>query len=395
MPLDLHITVVALLSSAMLMTSCNGQVTTSAEAGANEQPGKTQPSGTDTTPVAEYIVAAHEDSKGNLWFGTNGQGVARWDGSELRYYSIAEGLIGDVVTGIAEDRNGDLWFGTHSGASRYNPSAALGASGSAFTGFGSAEGLHGQGCKLLVDRNGTVWAGTSDGVFRLVGERFIAFEVPIPAIEAPSYKMTPGKIWDLFEDSKGNIWFARDGYGACKYDPSAAPRTGCSLFTHFTKKDGLCSNNVASIAEDKHGNIWFGSITSDHPNYIEEGGVSRYDPSASLRTGGKAFTQFPDVDGLTANDIYNLYADRAGNIWIGAVRKGAYLFDASTALSTGSTTFTLFDKTDRPDLTKYFAIQAFVEDSHGTLWFGFSGGLFRFNGSSFVNVTRGGPWKSP
>ncbi|MBK8226140.1 MAG: hypothetical protein IPK70_03060 [Flavobacteriales bacterium] len=371
MPLGPHITVVALFSSALFMTSCNGQVPASAETDGTEQPGVTQPSGPDTAQIAEYIVAAHEDSKGNLWFGTNGQGVARWDGSALRYFSMAEGLIGDVVTGIAEDRNGDMWFGTHSGASRYDPSAALSASGGAFTGFGSAEGLHGQGCKLLVDRNGTVWAGTSDGVFRLVGERFIAFEVPIPAIEAPSYKMTPGKIWDLFEDSKGNIWFARDGYGTCKYDGST--------FTHFTKKDGLCSNNVASIAEDKHGHIWFGSITSDHPNYIEEGGVSRYD--------GKTFTRFPDVDGLNDNDIYNLYTDRAGNIWIGAVRKGAYRFDGKT--------FTLFDRTDRPDLTTYFAIQAFVEDSHGTLWFGFSGGLFRFNGSSFVNVTRGGPWESP
>ncbi len=381
MLLGLHTTAVALFASTMLMTSCNGQVPATGESGA------TRPSGTDTAQVAEYIVAAHEDSKGNLWFGTNGQGVARWDGSALRYYSIAEGLIGDVVTGIAEDQAGNLWFGTHSGASRYD--------GITFTSFGSAAGLRGSGCKVLVDRNGTVWAGTSDGVFRLDtsaslstgGERFTAFEVPIPAIEEPSYKMNPGKVWDLCEDSKGNIWFGRDGYGACKYNPGSSPGAGSSTFTHFTKKDGLCSNNVASIAEDKRGNIWFGSITSDFPEYIEEGGVSRYD--------GKTFTRFPDVDGLTANDIYNLYADRAGNIWIGAVRKGAYRFDASTALGTDGETFTLFDKTDRPDLTKYFAIQAFVEDRHGTLWFGFSGGLFRFNGSSFVNVTRGGPWVSP
>lgn len=29
----------------------------------------------------------------------------------------------------------------------------------------------------------------------------------------------------------------------------------------------------------------------------------------------------------------------------------------------------------------------------GALWFGFSGGLFRFDGTSFVNVTRSGPWR--
>ena len=357
------IAVLPLLATVLLMSSCNGQVGALQEGEGTDTASATAPTTNDTAQVAEYIVAAFEDSKGNLWFGTNGQGVARYDGKELRYFSIAEGLIGDVVTGIAEDRDGNLWFGTHTGASSYN--------GETFTDYGSADGLQGSGCKMLVDRNGVVWAGTSDGVFRLDGPRFTGFEVPIPVIDTPSYKMSPGKVWDLFEDSKGNLWFARDGYGACKFNGKD--------FIHFTKKDGLCSNNVASIVEDAQGNIWFGSITSDFPEYIEEGGVSRFD--------GKIFTQFPEVKGLTANDIYNLYADRAGNIWIGAVRVGAYRFDGKS--------FTLFDKTDRPDLTRYFAIQAFAEDRHGTLWFGFSGGLFRFNGSSFVNVTQGGPWKSP
>jgi ligand-binding sensor domain-containing protein len=359
-----------LLATYLLMSSCSGQVPASTEGEATDPASALAQAPADTIQVAEYIVAAYEDSKGGLWFGTNGQGVARWDGNALRYFSTGEGLIDNVVTGIAEDRVGDLWFGTHAGVSRYD--------GTTFTGFGPAEGLVGSGCKVLVDRQGHVWAGTSAGVFRFAADRFTAFELPLPVIDSPSYKMNPGKVWALFEDSKGNLWFARDGYGACKYDGQA--------FTHFTKKDGLCSNNVASIAEDPQGHIWFGSITSDFPP-INEGGVARYDPSASLRTDGETFTQFPDVKGLTANDVYNLYTDRAGHIWIGAVRVGAYRYDGKD--------FTFFDKTDRPDLTKYFGIQAFVEDHQGTLWFGFSGGLFRFNGNSFVNVTRGGSWSSP
>lgn len=354
----------------LLFASCSGQVSRPA-AVISGTASSSQVVVGDTNQIDAYVVAAFEDSKGNLWFGTNGQGVARYDGTALRYFSIAEGLIDNVVTGIAEDGAGNLWFGTQAGASRFD--------GKAFTGFGPAEGLPGAGCKMLVDHTGGVWAGTSEGVFRSDGERFRAFDLPIPKMDEITYKMAPGKVWDLFEDAKGNIWIARDGYGACKYDPSAALGTGGTAFTHFTKKDGLCSNNVASIAEDAKGNIWFGSITSDHPRYIEEGGVSRFD--------GKSFTRFPEVRGLTANDIYNLFTDRSGNVWIGAVRVGAYRYDG--------TTFTLFEKTDRPDLTKYFAIQAFVADRNGTLWFGFSGGLFRFNGSSFVNVRRGGPWTIP
>lgn len=67
---------------------------------------------------------------------------------------------------------------------------------------------------------------------------------------------------------------------------------------------------------------------------------------------------------------------------------------ASEARSaTTSTGFTLFDETDRPDLTATFDVQAIVEDREGRLWFGFSGGLLRFDGRRFVRVGREGPWQ--
>jgi ligand-binding sensor domain-containing protein len=359
-------TIVA-LSSISFLAACRGQ----AEPQDPEAAARTPPAASDTAQIDAYVVAAFEDRAGNLWFGTNGQGVARWDGRTLRYFSIPEGLIDNVVTGIAEDGADNLWFGTQAGASRYD--------GTSFTNFGPAAGLPGAGCKVLVDRQGVLWAGTSAGAFRFANERFHAFALPIPELAQVSYKMVPGKVWDLFEDRRGNLWFGRDSYGACRYDGKG--------FTHFTKADGLCSNNVASIQEDSQGNLWFGSISSDLPQTIEEGGVSLYT--------GDSFTRFPELRGLVANDIYNIYADRQGHVWIGAVRVGAYRVGLSTRSGTKGPSFTLFDQTDRPDLTTHFGIQAFVQDRHGTLWFGFSGGLFRFDGSSFVNVTRGGPWASP
>lgn len=382
------------LCAALFVAACGAQVD-ARRSGAATEPRAAPAQAGDSAQIAEYVVAAFEDSRGHLWWGTNGQGVARYAPANaegpgtLRYFSVEQGLIGDVVTGITEDREGRVWFGTHTGASRYDPAAAESGAGSGFTGFGSEKGLHGAGCKLLVDRRGDVWAGTQVGVFRFDGEQFHPFELPIPTIERPSYKIVLGKVWDLFEDSRGHLWFARDGYGACRYEPARALEPDGAAFTLFTQRDGLCSNNVSGIVEDAEGHLWFGSITSDHPRYIQEGGVSRYDPAKA------AFTQFPAAQGLTANDVYTVYADRAGNVWVCAVRVGVYRFAPAATGSPEDPPFALFDRTDRPDLTTVFGVQAMLEDRHGTLWAGFSGGLFRFDGASFVNVTQAGPWTSP
>lgn len=371
-----------LIAFALSMASCSAQ-TPPSSVDARNDPAPTQDlAPVDTAQLSAYIVAALEDSKGNLWFGTVGDGVIRYTptpsvvpGERLSYFTTEDGLADMVSSSIVEDQQGNIWIGSHDGATRYD--------GTTFTAFKTPEGLHGPGCVLLVDRKGTLWAGTNDGAFRFDGTRFQPFDIPVPTIKEPSHKWVKGKIWEIIEDSKGNIWFGRDGYGATRYDPSTPLSAIGKTFTHFTKEDGLCSNNVASITEDVNGNIWFGSITSDFPP-IKEGGLSRYD--------GKSFTRFEDVKGLTANDIYTVYALRSGQVWVGAVGVGAYRYDPSNALKTDGSAFTLFDRTERPELTRYFGVQAVLEDSKGTLWFGFSGGLFRFNGTLFANVTRGGPW---
>ena len=56
--------------------------------------------------IGEYVTSAFEDSKGNLWFGTNGNGIARYDGEKLKYFTTKDGLPSDRVTALKEDSNG-------------------------------------------------------------------------------------------------------------------------------------------------------------------------------------------------------------------------------------------------------------------------------------------------
>jgi ligand-binding sensor domain-containing protein len=359
---NVHQQLYSLLFLIVFITSCNGQDKPKVSEG-NQETDKllsipfNQNVKQDTaSQISEYVVEVFEDTKGNLWFGTVSDGVARFDGKTLTYFSTKDGLCDNTVAGIAEDKEGNMWFGTHAGASKYD--------GKTFTNFTETKGLHGAGCKFLVDSKGHIWAGTNHGAFRYNGTSFSKFDIPNPVIENPSYKWVLGKVWGLMEDSKGNIWFGRDGFGACKFDGTS--------FTHFTQKDGLCSNNVSEIEEDKQGNIWFACLSYDLPKPIKEGGVCRYD--------GKTFTKYPEMEGLHKNDIYSVYADKKGDIWMGATGLGLYRYDGKS--------FKFYKGTDRMDLTWSMGIQSILEDRNGTLWCGFSGGLFRFNGTSFTNVPK-------
>ncbi len=71
-------------------------------------------------------------------------------------------------------------------------------------------------------------------------------------------------------------------------------------FTNFTTEQGLANNNVWNIAEDKAGNLWFGT---------SGGGVSRYD--------GKSFINFTTAKGLADDEVYDIVIDSQENIFIG------------------------------------------------------------------------------
>ena len=86
-----------------------------------------------------------------------------------------------------------------------------------------------------------------------------------------------GLLNNILADSKGNIWYSSD------YVNDSDPSTGGlwkfdgTIFTEFTKKDGLINTAVSFILEDKKNNIWIG--TRDIRLY-------RYD--------GKTFTSYSE-----------------------------------------------------------------------------------------------------
>jgi len=116
--------------------------------------------------------------------------------------------------------------------------------------------------------------------------------------------------------------------------------------------------------EDSKGNIWIGTFY---------GGVSRFD--------GKSFTNFTQDGVISGIEVGGFYEDKTGNIWFAAENFGVYRYDGNS--------FTNFYTKDGL-ITN--AILSIFEDTEGRFWFGGWGGLFRFDGKSFVSVTKDGPW---
>ena len=312
--------------------------------------------------VSRSVRTLYQDSRGLIWMATNGSGLALVISGKLTYFKTKDGLGSDQISDITEDIHGNMWFATTNGVSMYP--------GGEFTNFTTKDGLQdNQISSVLADSKGNVWVGTEKGVSKYDGKTFSPFELPKPSIENPTYIVSLENVWQIIEDKNGSIWFARDGYGATKYDGKN--------FTHFTKKDGLCGNDVASIVEDKSGNIWFGTIATRVPSkenkfhYIDsdDGGLSMYD--------GKSIKQFPTIKGLKANDIHALYTDTDGSVWVGAKHYGLYKYDGES--------FELFR--EGGGFTNNCP-QSVLEDTDGKMWFGFSGGLFTLTNEKVVNVTR-------
>ena len=116
--------------------------------------------GGEPTYNPNYVFSIHVDRNGDVWAGTWGGGVARYDGRRWRNYNMKAGLAGNIVYSIAESADGTMWFGTDRGVSRFD--------GKAWHNYGREQGLLNEHVyALAVVPGDEVWAGTRGAVSRL------------------------------------------------------------------------------------------------------------------------------------------------------------------------------------------------------------------------------------
>ncbi len=348
-----------LLSSATIFISCNGQVGTNSKIESN--PARRSPAvvkdfrttapNFDTSLVSQYIRSIFQDSKGNLWFGTIEDGVVRYDGKTLRYFSNPDGFINASVFAINEDKIGNLWFGTEQGIYRYD--------GKTFHHYKQEDGLSQLVISrkgILVDKSGAIWVGTHSGVYQ--------YEPSKEASGAQGFSLFPLlnsiDVAGIFEDKNGNIWFASSDKGVYRYDGK--------VIVNFNQKAGLGANYAGGIAQDPLGNMWF----------TMKNGICKFD--------GKNFTEYTANDGLGGTEFWGVIVEQSGIVWITA-RGSTTRFDSSIPLPNPKA-FTVFTSADGINC----CVQSMFQDKSGNMWWGAGNGLFQFDGKRFYQVKKKGPW---
>ena len=286
------------------------------------------------------VLTILQDSKGNIWFGTEDGGVCCFDGENFLWITENEGLGNNTVLSLCEDKAGKMWFGTNGGG-------VFCYDGKSLTGYTEKEGLNNNSVRsILQDKNGNMWFGTTgSGACRFNGKAFTYF--------GESAGLNSTIIHAMHEGKSGNIYFATEDGGVNIYDGKTVK--------YITKKRGLSSDCIVSLHEDKTGNLWIGTYDS---------GLCKYD--------GKEITVYSTSQGLTNNYILSICEDNSGSLWLATHGGGVCRFNNGS-----------FNHYTEKEGIGSNTVRSITVDKTGNLWLGtFGDGAIYYNGSSFAHYSE-------
>ncbi|MBU3682254.1 MAG: hypothetical protein FGM16_09985 [Flavobacterium sp.] len=339
----------------VILTSCNGQVKPIIQNDISSISSDKIP-----FPKGENkevrIVTGIEDANGNLWFGSIGEGLYKYDGKSFVHFGMEQGLNSNSIYSILQDKTGNVWVGTNKELNRFDgtkfESVPIVLSDKISYFYKNSNSISSPTKNtiwcMMQDRKGIIWYGTDEAIYCYDGKAFSRFIDNRTIVNKDSLNLKG--VFSILESKNGNIWFAEcAGEGVSSFD-------GKTLSTIIPYNE---IGRTDRIIEDKQNNLWFATAFK---------GIGKYD--------GKAYTQnfFKDQD---LNGSYNILEDVSGNIW----------FDTQNGLG-------FYDGKNLSILTEKegTVVKDFIPillDKAGNLWFSCKGmKLYKYDGKTFTNYSE-------
>ena len=294
------------------------------------------------------------DKEGNIWFGTYGEGVFKYDGKIFTNYTLNEGLNSNTAYSIVADKEGTIWVGTNKGLNRFDGNkfqeiSIVLKTNLPFSNYASnITPSENSVWSMMLDRKGTLWLGTDDGVYCYNGKAFSRFIETQNLVNKDSLQLKA--IFSILESRDGNIWFT-----ACQSE-------GVSMFDGKTLSNIIPYKDVRRtdrVIEDKKGRLWFACVFM---------GVGLYDQ--------KTFTQNV-FNEKPINGPSNIVEDANGHIWFNS-QEGLCCYDGSK--------LKIFKEADGIPAKKLVPV---FSDNSGHLWLSSKGmGLYQYKEGKFISYSE-------
>ena len=280
------------------------------------------------------ILSMCEDTKGNIWLGSQGKGgIAIIKNKEIKQsisnasnnpwsytylneknekFNIPELF---EVKRLMNDSNGNIWVGAKEGLSRIRYSEKTNNYDiKTFNDFIDKAGkpIKNPVFGLEEDKHGNIWAGYwNNGLLKIsIDEKDKTYKtINYNPITNDTNSLSNNYVRDILEDSKGNIWVGTIA-GLNKLE---LPQQGNDKFIRYlnksTNKNSLSNNYVLDIFEARDGKLYIGTFG---------GGLNQIE---ILKNNELNFTHYSTENGLPSDVVYQIKEDFEGNIWMIHVRE--------------------------------------------------------------------------
>ena len=258
--------------------------------------------GTVVLETPSIITTVMRDREGNVWVGTESDGLYRLRPSGLQTLGLPEGLALDNVYPILETHSGAVWLG---GLSSWLSRLSGGRVTNYEVPFLYVWALH-------EDRAGALWVG-GDGLCTIATPDSPCLPRDIPVALRPADGPAGADVRVVHEDAGGTLWVG--SFDGLYRRPRGCQSATCWDHLSDAGLDGL----VRSIHEQADGTLWMGSNGA---------GLIRFMPPGGGR--GEHFDTLSTANGFPSNLVRGIHEDRSGVLWIGTEDAGFVRLDPRT-----------------------------------------------------------------